>query len=174
MKVTNPRIEKTYDVEFVVIQDAQNSILGSAAVQQMGLLTVHHEMIQKTSTDKEARPRSKENTHPMLQKYHTVFEKAVGLLGNDLQLDVDRSRKPVQMPVKRIPVAIKGKLKAELDRLEKLGVLGRIELTEWVSSLVIVKKPNGSLRLCLDPKPLNAVLKGTIIKSQRWKISYHN
>ena len=27
VKVTNPRIVKTYDVEFVVIQDAQNIIL---------------------------------------------------------------------------------------------------------------------------------------------------
>ena len=88
----------------------------------------------------------------MLQKYHTVFEKAVGLLGNNLHLDVERSVKPGQMPVRRIPVAIKGKLKAELDRLEKLGVLERIdEPTEWVSTLVIVKKRNGSLRLCLDP-----------------------
>ena len=153
-KVTNPRIEEMYDVEFVVI-DAQNSILSSATVQQMGLLTVHHEMIQKIATDKEVKPRNKEHTHPMLQKHNIVFEKAVGLLGNDLHLDVDRSVKPVQMSVRRIPVAIKGKLKAELDRLEKLGVLGKIdEPTEWVSSLVIVKKPNGSLRLCLNPKPL--------------------
>ena len=63
VKVTNPRLEKTYDVEFVVIQDAQNSILGSATVQQMGLLTVHHERIQKIATDKDVKPRSKEHTH---------------------------------------------------------------------------------------------------------------
>ena len=48
----------------------------------------------------------------------------------------------------------------ELDRLENLGVLERIdEPTEWVSRLVIVKKPSGSLQLGLDPKPLNSVLK---------------
>ena len=73
-------------------------------MQQMGLLTVYHEMIQKIATDKEVKPRSKEHTQPMLQKYHAVFEKAVGLLGDDLHLDVDRPRKPVQMPVRRIPV----------------------------------------------------------------------
>ena len=33
------------------------------------------------------------------------------------------------------------------------------ELTEWVSPLVIVKKPNGSLRLCFDPKELNKAIK---------------
>ena len=31
--------------------------------------------------------------------------------------------------------------------------------TEWVSKLVIVEKKSGALRLCLDPRPLNAVIK---------------
>ena len=33
------------------------------------------------------------------------------------------------------------------------------EPTDWVSSLVVVEKKNGKLRVCLDPKNLNAVLK---------------
>ena len=31
--------------------------------------------------------------------------------------------------------------------------------TDWVNNLVIVEKKNNALRLCLDPKPLNAVIK---------------
>ena len=31
--------------------------------------------------------------------------------------------------------------------------------TEWVNSLVIVEKKDGSLRLCLDPKDLNIVIR---------------
>ena len=31
--------------------------------------------------------------------------------------------------------------------------------TDWVSSLAIVEKPNGNLRLCLDPKDLNNNIK---------------
>ena len=74
VKVTNPRIEKTYDIEFVVIQDAQNSILGSATVQQMGLLIVHHEMIQKLATDKEVKPRSKEHTYTHIQCCRSIIQ----------------------------------------------------------------------------------------------------
>ena len=33
------------------------------------------------------------------------------------------------------------------------------EPTDWVNSLVIVEKPNGQLRLCLDPKDLNNAIK---------------
>ena len=31
--------------------------------------------------------------------------------------------------------------------------------TEWVSQMAIVEKANGSLRICIDPKPLNVALK---------------
>lgn len=31
--------------------------------------------------------------------------------------------------------------------------------TDWVSSLVVVEKPNGKLRVCIDPAHLNKALK---------------
>ena len=33
------------------------------------------------------------------------------------------------------------------------------ELTEWVSQMAVVHKPNGKLRICTDPQPLNAAVK---------------
>ena len=33
------------------------------------------------------------------------------------------------------------------------------EPTEWVNSLVVVQKPDGSVRLCIDPGDLNAAMK---------------
>ena len=33
------------------------------------------------------------------------------------------------------------------------------EPTEWVSQMAVVHKPNGKLRICIDPQPLNAALK---------------
>jgi hypothetical protein len=44
--------------------------------------------------------------------------------------------------------------------MEKTGVITRVdEPTEWVNSLVVVEKPNGQLRLCLDPRDLNKAIK---------------
>lgn len=52
------------------------------------------------------------------------------------------------------------KLKAELERMKPLDVIDKIdEPTDWVSSLVIVEKPNGQICLCLDPKDLNKAIK---------------
>ena len=54
---------------------------------------------------------------------------------------------------RRIPHAIKDKLKKELDKMEESKIITRImEPTDWVNSLVIVEKPNRKLRICLDPK----------------------
>ena len=49
--------------------------------------------------------------------------------------------------------------KAELDRLTKEGISTEVhENIEWINSIVPVMKPDGSLRLCLDPKDLNKAI----------------
>ena len=50
--------------------------------------------------------------------------------------------------------------KAELDRLVKEGIVTEVhEHTEWINSIVPVMKEDSSLRLFLDPKDLNKVIK---------------
>ncbi|MEE4248366.1 MAG: reverse transcriptase family protein, partial [Kangiellaceae bacterium] len=67
---------------------------------------------------------------------------------------------PVVNPPKKIPFALQEKVKAELQRMESLGVIQKVaEPTEWVNSLVTVHKPDGSLRLCIDPTHLNKAIK---------------
>ena len=67
--------------------------------------------------------------------------------------------RPTQLQVRRVPIAVKMQLQAELERLEVLDVIEKVDKpTPWVSSLALVKKSNGKLRLCLDPKPLNEAL----------------
>ena len=43
----------------------------------------------------------------------------------------------------------------------KLGVICKLhinEATDWVHNLVLVRKPNGKLRVCLDPRTINKAL----------------
>ena len=48
------------------------------------------------------------------------------------------------------------KLKSELERLERLKIIEKQEApTKWVSHMVVVRKPNNHIRICLDPNPLN-------------------
>ena len=52
-------------------------------------------------------------------------------------------------------------MKKEVNRTVEAGILERVPLNEpadWVSSLVCVDKPDGSIRVCLDPKDLNVAI----------------
>ena len=59
-----------------------------------------------------------------------------------------------------IPKALKERFKKEIDRLQSLGVIGPVDQpTPWVSSVVVATKKSRALRICIDPRPLNAALK---------------
>ena len=63
-------------------------------------------------------------------------------------------------PPRKIPVTLRTKVKQELERIEKLGVVERIrEPTDWVNSMATIVKPNGKLRICIDPRDLNKAIK---------------
>ena len=47
-----------------------------------------------------------------------------------------------------------------MQALKKQGIIEKVdEPMHWVSHLLIVKKPSGKLRLCLDPHHLNQAIK---------------
>ena len=54
---------------------------------------------------------------------------------------------------------MKDKFKQELELMEAQGIIskydGRNINLEWLNSFIIIKKPNGSLCMCLDPTDLN-------------------
>ena len=60
----------------------------------------------------------------------------------------------------RVPLELKDRLKTKLDQMVKDGVITReTEPTDWVNSLIIREKPNGDIRICLDPSNLNKSIK---------------
>ena len=64
-----------------------------------------------------------------------------GKLKGQYKLEIEENAKQVVHPPRRVPVALKGKLKRELKRLQSLRITEKvIEPTPWVSSLAIVKK----------------------------------
>ena len=66
---------------------------------------------------------------------------------------------PVVHPPQRIPYALCNKLRDQLQRIKKLDIIEKVsESTDWINSLVIVSKPNGKLRICIDPRDLNKAI----------------
>ncbi|XP_015759420.1 PREDICTED: uncharacterized protein LOC107338702 [Acropora digitifera] len=115
----------------------------SKTVQQMKLVEVHdYENIASVQKETEARGLTMDQ---ISTQFHDVFN-GEGRLEKKLHLEIDDVIEPVRQPVRRIPVAMKPRLKEELARLRKIGVIKPVDTpTDWVSSLVVVKKPNGKL-----------------------------
>ncbi|XP_075740610.1 uncharacterized protein LOC119165085 [Rhipicephalus microplus] len=60
---------------------------------------------------------------------------------------------------RRIPIPLRGVVRHELDKLEEGGVIRKVDnLTPWCSGLVVVRKADGSYRLCVDLTQLNKVV----------------
>jgi hypothetical protein len=91
----------------------------------------------------------------LFSEYKEVFT-GLGCLDGEVNIKLKENAKPVVHPPQNLPVAIREKVKDELENMVKQGVLARVtEPTEWVSSMVAVVKPSGKLRVCLDPRDVN-------------------
>ena len=57
---------------------------------------------------------------------------------------------------RNVPIPLRSKVKEELDRMEKMGVIAKVtQPTPWCAGMVVVPKKSGDVRICVDLKPLN-------------------
>ena len=71
------------------------------------------------------------------------------------------SEKPYNIVTpRRIPFPLADGIKEGLGRMEQNGIIQKnTESTDWCSPMVPVRKRNGSMRICVDFKQLNAAVK---------------
>ena len=63
-------------------------------------------------------------------------------------------------PCRHVAFKLMSKLKLELRRMQRAGIITKVDKpTDFVSSLVLVAKEDGSIRVCLDPQCLNECIK---------------
>ena len=80
-----------------------------------------------------------------------------------VELHIDPSVPPVTQPHRRIPFHLRKKLDAELDKLERQGIIEPVDgPTPWVSPLVVTPKPKNpdQVRVCVNMRqPSRAILR---------------
>ncbi|XP_052566384.1 uncharacterized protein K02A2.6-like [Culex pipiens pallens] len=97
----------------------------------------------------------------IVEKHSDIFA-GYGRFPGVVSLEVDESVQPSIQHPRRVPIALRPKLKQELDKLEEDGIIVKeTRHTEWVSNIVLVRRggQNEFVRICLDPVPLNKALK---------------
>ena len=90
------------------------------------------------------------------KQFPKVFQ-GLGVIGEEYQIKLKEDAIPYALQVPRnIPIPLRPKVKMELDRMEEMGVISRVENpTDWCAGMVVVPKKMGAMRICVDLKPLN-------------------
>ena len=155
--VYNPANGHTYKIKFIIVPDCAGMIpvLGLKACKFMEIVTIKDNTLQPVMSVK---------TCSITDDYADVFDNELGILPGKAHFQVNPDICPVVSPVRRIPISLKAKDKAELDNLTDQNVITPIQdPTDWVSNLVVTMKKNG------DPQCLNKAL-----KRECWTISHLN
>ena len=136
LDIVNPMTGTVHTANFVVVPNDYTCLLGLKTVRDMNLITINNETF-----------------------IANVVSEELGDLG-ECSLTVDPNIQPKALPCRKLPLAIENDVKKEIDNLVNLGVLVPVkEPTKWVSQMAVPRKPNGDIRVCIDPQVLNKALR---------------
>ena len=139
-----------YNFPFQIVDNSSNyAIIGLHSAKELNLLN----MIENIDNIE----KSDENPLPdiVFSNYPSLFT-GLGCIPGQYRIKLKSDAKPVIRGCTKIPYAKRGKVKQAIDiAIEQKVIVKQNEPTEWVNSLSVVEKPDGSVRLCLDPRPLN-------------------
>ncbi|GFX60279.1 retrovirus-related Pol polyprotein from transposon 297 [Trichonephila clavipes] len=91
----------------------------------------------------------------LLRNHHSIFEvggEATPFIEHSINTE---NNPPISVPPYRMNPARKELLKKELDSLLQQGIIVECE-SPYASPVVLIPKPKGSMRLCIDYRKLNA------------------
>ena len=151
--VRNPATKQKFKVDFVVVDKDLTPLLSGNAAQAMGLITVNYDNFKVVNTVSSA-------DHYYVQQFPDAFKDTPGTLpGKKVHLTTEDGTVPVVRCARTLPEARKDVVKAELQRLVNEAIIVPVdEPTDWVSQMSVAEKKSG-IRICIDPRPLNEVLK---------------
>ena len=139
--------DKSQSVKFYVVTVDSQPILGLKDCERLGLV----KRVNTVETGQLTKCAIKE-------RFKHVFT-GLDNLGK-YHITLKENYTPVVNPPRQVPHSLKERLRQAIDAKVKSEVLVKVDQpTDWVHNLVVVEKKNGSLRLCLDPRHLNDVIK---------------
>ena len=140
------------NLEFHVVDKPVTPLLGLSDALSLNLIQLHSEVHEVDSTDA--------FRAAVFDEYKGKFQGDLGNLPVVYKMRLDPNATPVVRPPRRIPLAMEDSVKAELDRMVRIGAITPVsEPTEWVSQMVAARKKDGSIRICIDPRDLNEAIR---------------
>ena len=99
-----------------------------------------------------------QTTLPMVDEFEDVFDQSNNAPAKHFKHRIQwrEEATPVQHKVRNIPLSVQPALSEEIQRLQNGGILEPIEASKWVSPIVVARKPNSNIRMCVDLRDANS------------------
>ena len=129
-----------------ILQKVKHNLLGLPAIRALHVLT-QVDTVSKPITDQT----------PIPHQYPSLFTGLGTLKGDSYVIQLKPDAKPFALYTPRnVPIPLRKKVQNELSRMQSLGVISPVEEpTQWCAGMVVVPKPSGALRICVDYCQLN-------------------
>ena len=129
-----------------VFKGLRQPLVGRPAITSLNLLLKVEPVSKNSGLNKKA----------VIKQFPKLF-RGLGTLKGTYQIKLIPNAVPfVLITPRHVPIPLLPKVKAELKRMEQLGVISRIEeTTSWCAGMVVVPKGDGSIRICVDLTKLN-------------------
>ena len=161
------------DEMFFVVDVPGPAIAGLPTCRKLQMVTIHTIYVPESQpaqlkrppappsdTHQACRPTTLDTPIKSVEDLKTRYPHALGNFKGEAHLYLKNDAKPTIDAPRKCSIHLKPKLQAELDKMEKDGVIRPVTYhTDWCSSITTSVKKDGSLRICLDPKRLNNSLK---------------
>ncbi len=127
--------------EIFVVRGLKKALLGLPAIKALDVVAVV-EQVQGEDVTKQ---------------FPELFT-GLGRLKDNYKIELKSDATPFALTTpRRVPLPLLPKVKAELQCMEDLGVIAKIDTpTEWCAGMVVVPKQEGNVRICVDLTKLNA------------------
>lgn len=140
-------IERMY-----VVPSKYPAVMGRAWIRHL-YVNLNDLDSDSSSIDRISPVLSVDDIQTLLRPFSNMFESKVGCIPNiTCSLKLRENSKPVFIRERVIPYALRNQVDQELDNLEREGIITKVNLSDWGSPLVVVPKPDGKIRLCVDYK----------------------
>ena len=128
--------------DIYVIQNLRTPLLGRPAIEKLELLSHVNNIEEKSST--------------VMSEFPKLF-KGLGSLEGEYRIELKPNATPFALSTpRRVAIPLMWKVKKELEAMEKMGIITRVnQPTDWCSGMVVVPKSNGKVRICVDMTKLN-------------------
>ena len=137
--------------DIYVVRNLKEPLLGKLAIEALNL-TQKIARIQSDVSYNDIEAEGKAN-HPRLFK-------GLGELKGEFKIKLKPDSTPFASTTpRRVALPLMSKVKTELKRMENLGVISKVDIpTDWCAGMVVVPKPDGKIRICVDSTKLNESL----------------